>query len=125
MRRSLEKTVLGGVAALALAAAGAVANSFTRTYPLGQGTVAVTNEQANSSWVPVAVMFQYAGPSSGTADVVRASQNVDVLLGRRSFSNKTSVVWVPDAPYAFGHGDALVIFSSETNGVVQIIRRGE
>jgi hypothetical protein len=57
--------------------------------------------------------------------VSRASQGVSVLLGLRTYSNNTSIVWVPEGMYSFGYGESLVIYSSATNGVVQVNRRGE
>ena len=53
------------------------------------------------------------------------SQGLNVLLGQTAFSNTASVVWVPDAAFSFGSGDVLVIGSSETNGLLQLMRRGE
>jgi len=47
------------------------------------------------------------------------------MLANCTFSNVSSVVWVPDAKYPFGLGEALVIRSSVTNGIVQVIRRGD
>jgi hypothetical protein len=108
-----------------VAAADARAQGFTRTYGLGTGTVVVSNGQANSSWVTVAVMIRYPGPRSGTAEVRRLSQGMDICLGWCSFTNVTSVVWVPDSLYSFSFGDALVIGSSVTNGFVQVTRRGD
>lgn len=101
------------------------AEGFTHTYGLGNGTVAVSNSQANSSWVAVAVMLQYAGPSSGTAHVSRVSQSVRVMLGWCAFSNVTSLVWVPESSYSFSYGDALVVSTTVTNGVLQVTRRGD
>ena len=101
------------------------AEGFTHTFGLGSGTVVVSNSQANSSWVTVAVMLQYAGPSTGTAQVSRVSQGVSVLLGWRAFTNVTSMVWIPEGRYSFGCGDALVVGSTVTNGVLQVTRRGE
>lgn len=101
------------------------AEGFTDTFDLGDGTVVVSNGQANSSWVTVAVMLQYAGPTTGTAQVSRVSQGVSVVLGRRVFTNVTSVVWVPEGSYSYGFGDALVVWSTETDGVLQVTRRGD
>ena len=101
------------------------AGGWTVTYPLAGGVVALTNAQANSSWVPVSVMLNFAGPSSGTAEVWRVCQAQSFILANCTFSNVANVVWVPDAQYPFGCGDALVVRSSVTNGVAQIIRRGD
>ncbi len=102
------------------------AEGFTHTFPLGaSGVVAVSNSQANSSWTVAAVMWQYRAAGSGTVTVSRASQGFSVLLGLRTYSNNTSIVWVPEGVYSFGYGEALVVGSAKTNGVVQIMRRGE
>ena len=110
------------VVALAL---GVRAGGFSTTVGLGAGTVVVSNSQANSSWVPVAVMIRYAAPCAGTVEVRRVSQELTIVLDCRAFTNATSVVWVPEAAYSFGYGDFLVVESSATNGVVQIMRRGD
>ncbi|MDD5706468.1 MAG: hypothetical protein PHR35_11110 [Kiritimatiellae bacterium] len=119
------KRVWVAIVAAALAGTVRAAEGFTDTFDLGDGTVAITNTQANSSWVAVAVMWQYAGPASGTVQVSRVSQGVSVLLGRRVFTNVTSVVWVPEGSYSYGLGDVLVVWSTATEGVLQITRRGD
>ena len=102
------------------------AEGFTQTYPLGaSGSLALTNSQANSSWTVAAVMWRYRAASTGTVTVSRVSQGVGVLLGWRAHSNRTSIVWIPEGVYSFGCGEALVVGSTETNGVVQVVRRGE
>ena len=102
------------------------AEGYTHTFPLGtSGVVAVSNSQANSSWTVAAVLWQYRAANTGTVTVSRASQGVSVLLGWRTYSNNTSIVWVPEGVYSFGYGEALLISSSATNGVVQVNRRGE
>ena len=102
------------------------AEGYTHTFPLGtSGVVAVSNSQANSSWTVAAVMWRYRAASTGTVTVSRVSQGVGVLLGWRAHSNRTSIVWVPEGVYSFGCGEALVVGSTETNGVVQVVRRGE
>ena len=109
---------------MALAEA-AWAGGWTVTYSLAGGTVGLTNTQANSSWVPVSVMLKFAGPCSGSAEVWRGCQDESFILANCTFSNVTTVVWVPDAQYPFVFGDALVIRSSVMSGIVQIIRRGD
>jgi len=111
---------------LMAALAGAVfAGGWTATYSLGGGTVGVTNTQANSSWVPVSVMLKFAAAGSGTVEVCRVSQAYEFTVASCVFSNMTTVLWVPEAAYPFGFGEALVIRSSATNGIVQIIRKGD
>ena len=102
------------------------AEGYTHTFPLGaSGSLALTNSQANSSWTVAAVMWRYRAASTGTVTVSRVSQGVGVLLGWRAHSNRTSIVWIPEGVYSFGCGEALVVGSTETNGVVQVVRRGE
>lgn len=111
--------------AVALAVGAALAGGFSDTYSLGTGAVTVSNTQENSSWVPVSVLILYATPGSGTAKVWRVSQSYQHQLAGCSFSNVTSIVWVPNVEYPFTYGDALLIQSTVTNGVVQVIRKGD
>jgi len=122
MKRVFLACVAFAVISVGVALAGP---GWSTSHSLVGGSVAVTNGQANSSWVPVAVLIQYAGASSGTVEVRRVSQGVNVVLGVCAFTNTASVVWVPDAAFSFGSGDVLVIGSSETNGLLQLMRRGE
>ncbi len=121
------RATLWGLVLLLVAGLGASvrAQGFTQTYALDAGTVTVSNRQANSSWVPVAVLFRYDAAASGTNTVRRVSQGVDVLLDTLAFTNVSSVVWVAPAAFPFGEGDALVVTSSATNGMVQLLGRGE
>ena len=110
---------------MAATASAAWAGGWSGTYSLAGGTVGVTNTQANSSWVPVSVMLKFTSPGTGTVEVVRVSQEHSFILANCVFTNVTTVVWVPDAQYPFGLGEALVIRSSLTNGIVQVIRKGD
>jgi len=103
----------------------ASAGGFGHTYPIGTGMVVISNTQANSSWVPVSVLIRYVSPATGTAEVSRVSQDYEYVLAACTFTNVTSIVWVPDIEYPFTYGDALVIESSVTNGVVQVLRKGD
>ena len=98
---------------------------WSTSHSLVGGSVAITNGQANSSWVPVAVLLKLGEAGSGTVDVCRVSQSNTYTLTSCVFSNAATVVWVPEAAYCFGFGDALVVQSSATNAVVQIIRKGD
>ena len=121
----MKRSVLIALAGLVIGGPAGAAEGYTHTFPLGpSGLVAVSNSQANSSWTVAAVMWQYQAAGSGTVPVSRASQGFSVLLGLRTYSNNTSIVWVPERVYSFGFGEALV-GSTETNGVVQVNRRGE
>ena len=111
---------------VAVALAGVVwAEGYSQTFGLGDGNVVVSNSQANSSWVTVSVAIRYDVSSTGTAEVRRVSQGVNTVLGWCTFTNVTSLVWVPDSSYSFGYGDALVIKTSVSNGVLQVTRRGD
>jgi hypothetical protein len=103
----------------------ALAGGWTVTYSLAGGTVGLTNTQANSSWVPVSVLLKFAAAGGGTVEVARVSQSNTFVLATCVFTNAASVVWVPDAGYPFGLGEALVVRSSVTNGMLQVIRKGE
>lgn len=107
-----------------LAGSLALAGSWASNHAFTAGAVAVTNTQANSAWAPVAVLVRYAAPAAGTVTVHRASAGVVYTLAVCAFTNAQTVVWIPEAPYVFEPGDALLIGSSETNGVVQVIRKG-
>ncbi len=126
-KRRLWTFALGLAAAAALSLALPVmvrAGGFAHTFGLGSGRVAVTNAQANSHWIPVSVMLRYASPAMGTAEVRRESQGHAFVLAATGFTNVTTLVWVPSIQYPFNYGDVLVIESSETNGVVQVLRKG-
>jgi hypothetical protein len=110
---------------MAMAASAAWAGGWTSTHSLTGGSVGLTNTQANSSWVPVSVMLKFTAAGSGTAEVWRVSQEHNFMLANCIFSNVTTVVWVPDAEYPFILDEALVIRSSLTNGIVQVIRKGD
>ena len=101
-----------------------IAGGSAASFRLDSG-VAITNTQANSSWAPVAVLVKFDAPATGTLTVRRVSQGVNVVVGSCVFANVSSVVWVPDAAFWFEFGDVLVIRSSATNGVAQLMRRAE
>ena len=103
---------------------GAAAQGYAKTFSMAGGSVVVSNDQANSSWVPVSVLLSYRSAATGTAEVWRVSQDFSFQLAMCTFTNVTSVVWVPDVEYPFSFGDALLIRSSATNGAVQVIRKG-
>jgi len=85
----------------------------------------VTNAQANSSWVPVAVLVKFDAAATGTAAVKRVSQGNTYTLGICAFAGASNVVWVADCEYPFGFGDVLLFESTATNGVAQVLVRGE
>ena len=95
------------------------------SYRLDGGVVAVTNTQANSSWAPVAVLVKFDTAATGTATVRRVSQGNTYTLGTCTFAGATNLVWVVDCEYPFGCGDVLRFECTATNGVAQILLRGE
>jgi hypothetical protein len=101
----------------------AVAGGFASSHRLNTGTVALTNAQANSSWTTVAVLVKFDAGTNGTVAVRRESQGNTFTLASCTFGTATNLVWVADREYAFGFGDVLVIESTATNGVVQVMRR--
>jgi hypothetical protein len=107
---------------LALATAGVVwAAPWAKTYSLATATVAVTNEQANSVWCPVAVLWSFTEATTGTVTASRTSQGNSYLLGRLVVSNASTVIWVAETDYPFEQGDVLVLTSTVTNGAAQVI----
>jgi len=113
--------ILGIACAAQLAAAGSIAS----THPLAKGTVALTNTQVNSVWIPVAVLVSFPTPNTGSFQVWRSSQAHSYLLDSCTFTNVSTVIWEPNVNFPFTLGEALVIRSSITNGFVQVIRKGE
>ena len=102
-----------------------MAGGFASSYRLASGGVALTNEQANSTWVPVAVLWRFDVATNAAITVERVSQGNAFVLGAASVSNATCAVWVPEAEYPFAVGDVLRILCTVTNGVVQVIRKGD
>jgi len=113
--------VVGVVLAAGVAVAG---DGWAVTYPLAGGLVGVTNGQANTTWVPVAVLWAFPQPTNAVLSVRRVSQGNSYVLGSYAISNGTSAVWVPEADYPFVFGETLEITSSVPVGYVQVIRKG-
>ena len=104
---------------------GMAGGGWAGTYSLVDRSVALTNEQANSTWVPVAVLWRFDVATNAAITVERVSQGNAFVLGVASVSNATCAVWVPEAEYPFAVGDVLRIGCTVTNGVVQVIRKGD
>jgi hypothetical protein len=101
----------------------ALAEGYADTYELAGGTVAVTNSQVNSVWVPEAALFRFDAATIATVSVYRVSQGNTFLLSSCTVTGATCAVWIAEAEYPFALGDVLRIVSSGTNGVVQVIRK--
>ena len=101
------------------------AAGIATTHSLSSGTVAITNTQKRSSWVPVALLFRFTAPASGAITVERRTGSTAFLLTGCTLSNNQHAVWVPEADIPFNETDSLNITSTITNGTVEIIRKGE
>ena len=121
----MRRAVLGVAAGIWVWAGLALAGGIATSHRLESGVVALTNTQANSSWVPVAALVRFDAGTNGTMVVKRISQGNSFILGSCTFDHTTNLVWVADLAISFGFGDALVIESTATNGVVQVMRRSE
>ncbi|MFA6271284.1 MAG: hypothetical protein WC657_08855 [Candidatus Paceibacterota bacterium] len=101
------------------------AAGIATTHSLNSGTVAITNTQKRSSWVPVALLFRFTAPASGAITVERRTGSTAFLLTGCTLSNNQHAVWVPEADIPFNENDSLLVTSTITNGTVEIIRKGE
>jgi hypothetical protein len=102
-----------------------LAAGIATTHSLSSGTVAITNTQRRSSWVPVALLFRFTAPASGSITVERRTGSTAFLLTGCTLSNNQHAVWVPEADIPFNENDSLLVTSTITNGTVEIIRKGE
>ena len=108
-----------------LAVSGTVdAAPWAQTYPLKGSTVAVTNQQFNTVWMPEVVLWKFTVATNATLTVSRVSQGNTYLIGSLSVTNASTVVWISEADYPFEYGDVLKLSSTVTNGQVQVIRKG-
>ena len=102
-----------------------MAGGFASTFRLDRGVVAVTNAQANSSWATVAVLVRFDTGTNGTLSIRRVSQGNTFTLGVCYFSVATNLVWAAERDYSFGFGDVLLIESTATNGVIQVMLKND
>jgi hypothetical protein len=102
-----------------------MAGGFASTFRLDRGVVAVTNVQANSSWATVAVLVRFDAGTNGTLSIRRVSQGNTYTLGTCTFAVATNLVWAAERDYSFGFGDVLLIESTATNGVVQVMLKND
>lgn len=103
----------------------AFASGITSLHSLESGTVSITNTQKRSSWVPVAVLFRFDAPASGTITVERRIGSTSFLLTSCTVSNSQHAVWIPEAAIPFNLNDALFISSTITSGTTEIIRKAD
>ncbi len=121
MKRHLLAT---SIVAVCLPLAG-MAGGFASSHRLDRGVVAVTNTQANSSWATVAVLVRFDAGTNGTLAIRRVSQGNTYTLGACTFATATNLVWAAERDYSFGFGDVLLIESTATNGVVQVMLKND
>ena len=119
MRRNIF-TILG----LLMFAGAVYAAPWAQTYPQSGTTILLTNQQANSVWVPVTVLWKFPAGTNATLTVSRVSQGNTYLIGNLAVTNSSTVIWVPEVEYPFEFGDVLQLTSTVTNSHVQVIRKG-
>ena len=103
----------------------AVAAGFSKTYSLASGEVVVANNQKRSCWAPVALLFHFTEPVDPTVSIKRLSNGTEFLLSSVTLTNVQDVTWIPEADYPFNFGDALVISTTATNGILELIQRSD
>lgn len=101
------------------------AAGMSSVHSLESGTVSITNTQKNSSWVPVAMLFKFDTPASGTITVERRTGSTAFLLTSCAVSNSQHAVWIPESAFPFNQNDELTITSTITNATVEIIRKAD
>jgi hypothetical protein len=102
----------------------AYAAPWAQTYPLNGSLIMLTNQQVNTVWMPVTVLWKFPANTNATLTVSRVSQGNTYLIGNLPVTNASTVIWVPEVEYPFEFGDVLQLTSSVTNAQVQIIRKG-
>lgn len=103
----------------------AFAAGLSSLHSLESGAVAITNTQKNSSWVPVALLFRFDAPATGTITIERRTGSIAFLLTSCSLSNNLHAAWEPDSNIPFRLNDILSVTSTATNGTVEIIRKAD
>jgi len=119
----MKRNILS-ILVLLMVASVAYSAPWAQTYPLNGATVTMTNQQANSVWMPEVVLWKFTTATNVALTVSRVSQGNTYLIGSLSVTNASTVVWIPEADFPFECGDALHLSSTVTNGQVQIIRKG-
>ena len=109
---------------LLMVAGAAYAAPWAQTYPLNGSLIMLTNQQVNTVWMPVTVLWKFPANTNATLTVSRVSQGNTYLIGNLPVTNASTVIWVPEVEYPFEFGDVLQLTSSVTNAHVQIIRKG-
>jgi len=102
-----------------------LAAGITSQHSLASGSVSITNTQKNSAWYPVAILFRFDTPATGTITVTRQTDGTTFQLTTVDLSDNLYAVWILEAPITFNLNDVLGITSTVTDGTVEIIRKGE
>ncbi|MEI7881694.1 MAG: hypothetical protein WCI95_12550 [bacterium] len=97
---------------------------WAQTYPLNGSMIMLTNQQPNSVWIPVTVLWKFSTGTNAALTVSRVSQGNTFLIGNLPVTNASTVIWVPEVEYPFEFGDVLQLTSTVPNVQVQIIRKG-
>ncbi len=100
-------------------------NGMSSIHTLATGSVSVTNTQKHASWVPVAVLFRFEAPVTGTVTVTRETGGTSFQLATVDLSGNQSAIWIPEAAYQFNLNDVLTLTSTAINGAVEIIRKAD
>lgn len=100
-------------------------NGMNSIHTLATGTVSVSNTQKNSSWVPVAVLFKFDTPVTGTVTLTRTTADTVFQLASVELDGNQTAVWIPEADYRFELNDVLTLTSTATNGTAEIIRKAK
>jgi hypothetical protein len=109
---------------LLMVAGVAYAAPWAQTYPMNGSVIMLTNQQVNTVWTPMTVLWKFSTGTNATLTVSRVSQGNSFLIGNLSVTNTSTVIWIPEVEYPFEFGDILQLTSSMTNVQVQIIRKG-
>ena len=101
----------------------AYAAGFSKTYSLSTGTITIENTQKRSSWSPVAILIHYSASVDTTITIKRINNGNEYLLSTVTLTGVQDITWIPEADYPFNHGDTLVITSTDTSGILELIQR--
>lgn len=124
-RRRGGRVGSGRVAAACAAAlaAGAAACGEYRTLAVRGADVALTNDQANSSWALAGVLMRWTWLPQGTVTVARVSGGVEYVLAAADGSVSSNLWWVADGGLYFREGDAVKVYTGGATGTVQVMQK--
>ena len=125
MKRLLSSFILLLSSFALLHAPCANAVGMSSIHSLESGSVSITNTQKNSAWYPVAILFRFDTPATGTITVTRQTDGTTFQLTTVGLSDNLYAVWILEAPITFRLNDVLGITSTVTDGTVEIIRKAD